>query len=136
MIEHKLNSTKRCDRGSLKVIHKKLHKFSSGKTQETTDQLGCSSLSLLPLDFLHIELQFLAFQYVSDNLLDKLINKCKINYQHINLNILHRYLIETFQVNDSYPSTLPHWPGREEMEANNLPLLNCSSMWGSSFRPC
>ena len=36
----------------------------------------------------------------------------------------------------AYPSALPHCPGREEMHANSLPLPNCSSMWGSSVRPC
>ena len=36
----------------------------------------------------------------------------------------------------AYPSALPHWPGRDEIQANNLPLPNCSSMWGSSVRHC
>ena len=36
----------------------------------------------------------------------------------------------------TYPSARPHWPGRDEMAASNLPPLNCSSMWGSSLWPC
>lgn len=32
------------------------------------------------------------------------------------------------------PSARPHWPGREEMQASNLPELNCSSICESSLR--
>lgn len=37
-------------------------------------------------------------------------------------------------MNNTHPSALPHWPGLDEMQAYNLPELNCSSTWGSSLR--
>lgn len=88
---------------------------------------GTCTFSLLPLELLHVELKLLTFQDVPDKIMPK--NKIRWCKNKSTQTILR----SNYQ---THPSALPHWPGREDMQANNRPPPNCSSIWWSSVRTC
>lgn len=88
---------------------------------------GACTFSLLPLELLHVELKLLTFQDVPDKIMPE------NNIRWCNNKSTQKILRSNYQ---THPSALPHWPGREDMQANNRPPPNCSSIWGSSVRTC
>ena len=107
--------------------------------------LGCGSLALLPLELLHVELKLFAFQDISvANPFKITIRGGKFNIPKGKFAYRKEPLITCYKIcrqkrkcrNVTYPSARPHWPGRDEIQANKRPPLNCSSICASSWRFC
>lgn len=95
-----------------------------GKVDAEQSSASTCSLALLPLKLLHVELQLFSLQYILN------IKRAKM----IGIEREDGKMLRNLKSQWAYPSALPHWPGREEMQAKSLPDPNCSSICGSSLR--